>query len=1647
MNAGRFKTDLHQDGSDTRMQEVRPEQTLSPPSTFVEVLRTQAARHPAKLAFRFLQNGATQSDTVSYSELDLRAKALAAALQQRCDRGQRAVLLLPSGIEYVAAFLGCLYAGVIPVPCYPPSEERGSQRLVSIIADCDPALTLTTASSLSGMILADARGKELISLDVATISKEAASSWKEVDIGPSTTALLQYTSGSTSNPKGVEVTHAHLIANEIMIREAFAQNESSVVVTWLPLYHDMGLIGGVLQPLFAGASSVLMPPAAFLHRPLRWLEAIARYRATTSGGPDFAYRLCIEKARGAHLLDLELSSWQVAFNGAERVRANTVRLFAETFSPYGFRQEAFYPCYGLAEATLFVTGQKSSNLPRLRNGESATGETAVGADNPDLRAEVSCGLPPHGSEIAIVDQETMRRKGPGEMGEIWVSSPSVALGYYNQPELTKSIFRAEIEGAPGHLYLRTGDLGCISGGELYVTGRVKDLIIVRGENHYPEDIECTAAAASGELADCACVAFANGENEQIVLIQETPKGRTLMFDQWAGRIREAVAREHGLTLHEIAFVKRGSIPRTSSGKFQRSASRELYNNGKLRIQRLHKLAESDGAPAAEIEAGRVLSATDRTDRILAIEELLIVQIAATLGIEPGAIDRNTSTASLGLDSLAAAAIKSNLETQLRVVVPVSEIISASSICALAERIEHHRAEDRLRLPELRNGLCPAATNPNEATLPPDHKRLWFLEQLHPGSAAYNLSAVIRISGPVDQKKLAAVVHATISRQKALQTRFVWATEGPVQRLADSMPTPVPIETHLGLSEAEKTLAIRRSLNEEQRTGFNLATGPVARFRLLAFSEDEYALIATAHHIVADAWSFHILLREIAASYGSTEDVANPELSFAEFTTIQNRRFEGSSGDLDYWTQEFRDPPSLTVIPHFRSSARETSEPRRETFSLDKDLTSALRDRCRHSGHTLFTYLFSAFVAVLSRWTGDNDLTVGVSLWGRDVAGAASLFGLFSYPALLRLRFDGAARADDLLAAARKKVQAALEHPGVSFDQLLDLARPMRKGNEPFRLPLLFSMLPPAERVRQQGIEFQLDAIDGGGQDIGLFIAVQEAADCIRGDVRFDAQLLDPEIVRSVIGVYTAAIEAFVRTPELRIADLKAPVVMQPRHSLVIASTFTAEPLQEVLRFWSEELKTPLDITFAPYQQIFQQLLDPGSLFRSNQARTNCVLVRLSDWIGKNGPDTPGEAQQLRFDAAKAEDFVTAIHTSADHSSTPYLICFVPSGDGSGESQDPYHEWECKISGQLQALPGVTALTSDQIAAPNLASYYDPVSDKLGHIPFTPLYFAALGTAIIRSLYLLHAPRYKVIATDCDETLWHGVCGEDGPRAVYVDEGRRRLQQFLVQQHESGMLVCLCSKNNEKDVAEVFEQQPAMPFQRAHAVAEKINWRPKAENLRQLASELRLGLDTFIFMDDDGVECAAVRAGCPGVQTLQLPSDSASLADLLSHFWAFDARKTSAEDRNRTAAYKQEASREQHRSRSQSMLDFLRELDLRVAISNIAGEDLPRASQLSYRTSQFTTTSTRHSEAELEQWTRGERAGCLVIRASDRFGDYGLIGLLLHREEKASLIVESWSLSCRALGRGRRGARGRSFRQSRARPRFEGRRVPLPRNRP
>ena len=675
----------------------------SPPETnFLDRLSYWAAALPEKIAYRFIA-GDGEIKTLTFAELDHRAKAVAAMLVSKGYAGKRALMMYPPGLDFIVAFFGCHYAAVTPIPAFPPRRNRNMARIGAISDDAQASVALSVSSVIKSCEkwIKESPGLQRIPwLSTESVAAEFANDWVKPKASLDDLGLIQYTSGSTGSPKGVMLSHRNLIANCRMITRAFQTGRKGSICSWLPLYHDMGLVGGILNPMYCGTEDNLMSPVAFLTRPIRWLRAISKYKSIASGGPNFAYAWCTMKINEEDCEGLDLSNWKVAFNGAEPVSAAVMERFTEKFAPYGFSPEAFYPCYGMAETTLIVTGGSDEEAPIVRPFDKYElvehRVRRIDENHENARSLVGCGKVLEEEEVLIVHPENHTPLPDDKIGEIWINSPSCGQGYWQREQETQETFRARLKPDNGKYYVRSGDLGFMDRGELFVTGLLKDMIIVRGANRYPQDIETTVELCHPLTRSGGAAAFsvARWDREHLVIVCEIE--RSPAKDQWESvikSIRKSVALEHDLPPDAIVLVRAHSVPKTSSGKVQRHACKRNFENG----EDIHVIArwclweESQNTESNHEYAPAEIDGETLADSELAPEvvQAVIEQVRSALTDKTQTVEIDTNILELGLDSLARLDVAQSLERAFGGKIPEHVLQDIETVREVATAIQKY----------------------------------------------------------------------------------------------------------------------------------------------------------------------------------------------------------------------------------------------------------------------------------------------------------------------------------------------------------------------------------------------------------------------------------------------------------------------------------------------------------------------------------------------------------------------------------------------------------------------------------------------------------------------------------------------------------------------------------------------------------------------------------------------------------------------------------------------------------------------------------------------------------------------------------------------------------------------------------------------
>ncbi len=1105
-------------------------------SNLVSLLQKRVQENPEGPAYIFLSGKDFQQSTLTYGRLDAQARAIAGLLQSVAERGERALLLYPPGLDFIAGFFGCLYAGIIAVPAYPPRLNRNALRITAIAEDSEAKLALSTAAVVGRLESLTAHTPGLGKMQwLATddLPHGLAERWRAGVIKADEVAYLQYTSGSTATPRGVMITHANVLQNSGYLAKAFGHSGEDRSLSWLPHFHDLGLVHGILQPLYSGFPGYLMAPMSFLQRPLDWLRAISQFHITHSDAPNFAYELCATKILEEKIAEekiaeeekaaLDLSSWTMALNGAEPVFPETMDRFAAAFAEYGFARNAFYPAYGLAEATLVVSGarEKAAAACCCVQADALQRNQIIfaGKDQPGARVLSASGMFGPGMDVEIVDPESGRRCAHNEIGEIWVSGPSIALGYWKRPEETEQTFAARLADGDERRFLRTGDLGFIHEGHLYITGRLKELIILRGRNYYPQDIERTAreSCPSIQLGTGAAFSISAAAEEQLVLVQEISRHAHAAAEEVFASIRAAIAEEHEIQAHEIVLVKAGAVPKTSSGKIQRRLCRADFLQGNLEIVSRWR------APASPSygDAGDLRRTAEHIRKWLAHE------VAAAIGIQEDRIEADRPLSRLGLDSILAIELALAVEKKLGINWNAAAFLEDKTIAELAEDALEAIATSQ----DVKRELS-AAERATEYPLSCGQQGLWFLHQLVPESTAYNIVQAIRLRSSIDVSALKTAFQILVNRHGSLRATFAMANGKLFQRMRENAEICFVQEDAREWTDEQ----LQERLSAEAGHRFDLERGPVFRVHLFSRPQDEHILLITAHHIILDLWSLAQMMHELGLLYaaeisGRAVELIPPVREYSEFVHWQRNMLASERGEemWAYWSRQLAGELPVLNLPLDRP------RPRAQTYRGDcywfksgAELSSKLKNLGQDHGVTLYLVLLGAFGILLHKYTTEEDVIIGTPFAGRTKAEFAATVGYFVNPVALRVPVSAAATFATFLAELRKTALGALQHGDYPFSRLVDRLGVMR---DPSRPPLfqamftmqkahllhkeglsLFALGEPGARMNLGGLELESLASPQRIAQFDLTLMVAEAGDDLAAGFEYNTDLFEPETI-------------------------------------------------------------------------------------------------------------------------------------------------------------------------------------------------------------------------------------------------------------------------------------------------------------------------------------------------------------------------------------------------------------------------------------------------------------------------------------------------------------------------------------------------------
>ncbi|MDH3716644.1 MAG: amino acid adenylation domain-containing protein, partial [Planctomycetota bacterium] len=1137
--------------------------------TMPDIVAWRAGNQRDEIAFTFLNDAEHSQENLTFAELDSRARKVAAALASYGATRQRALLLLNPGLDYVAALYGCLYAGVTAVPAYPPTSSPSSRKLprfAAILENAQVGFVLSAEDCLARSGDFFDRRDGVVTLDVpAVLANGDEMSGIPADVGdPDRVAIIQYTSGSVAEPCGVMLTHQNLMHT----LSAFAagmhdlNTPDFVALSWVPPYHDMGLIGGLLQPVFLGRRMILMSPLAFLQQPARWLQAISRYRVTTSMSPNFGYQLCVDQVEPDQIDDLDLSCWKMAINGAEPVRAQTIDDFVRKFSPYGFRRQAFMPAYGLAETTLMISSGPVDRSPRVASFDTASLEqkrvTVSNSNNGTARRIVSCGMAIAGSELVIVDPDSRQVLTDGKIGEIWIRSPAVGAGYWGRPSDTDGVFRARLSDGSAQNYLRTGDLGFIHDRELFVTGRLKDLIIIRGRNHYPHDIEFTVENSHPALQTGCGAAFSidvDGE-ERLVIVHEVQRARrrNLNVQDLVAAVVDRVVDEHDVSPYAVVLARPGAVPKTSSGKIRRRDCKQIFLNGELRSVGAWTRSRPDeplptswqGTSASPVASSRV-------------EQTLVEIWTQVLGAAPYSVQDDFIHC--GGDSLAASQLLFRIHDQLQVDLSFDDLFTCRTIAALAQRIRSAQQQTSPARPSIvpvsRAGeLAPSLTQ----------SALWMLDRLEPELSTSATLAALRIRGPLDVPVAHRVFNDIVRRHESLRTRFPEFDSRPVQVIDPPQDRTLPLIDLSQYSEAVREDKLRNWLGEESGRHFDLASGPLLRISVLRLADNDHVLAITAHHIIHDGWSWGVMAREFSVLYeafksGQPSTLADLPIQFADFAAWQRQHLRGETLDLlrGYWTRQLADLPTLQLPTDFPRPAVRTTRGDARPCNLSPELSAAVADFSRREGVTPFMTLLAAFQLLLARYSGQQDIVVGSPVANRTQPETASLIGYLINVVALRTDLSGDPDFHELVRRARQTTLDAFDHQEITFDQVVEAIAPPRDlSRHPVFQAMFVLQKTEIPALDDQGLNITPveNMPSSGASYFDLMLELRTSKQGFRGCLNFNSDLFRADTIDRMVNHFHVLLKEAIIAPDCPVSRLPL-VIDEERRQLIAAVNDTA----------------------------------------------------------------------------------------------------------------------------------------------------------------------------------------------------------------------------------------------------------------------------------------------------------------------------------------------------------------------------------------------------------------------------------------------------------------------------------------------------------
>ncbi len=1503
---------------------------------------------------------------LTYRELNERSNRLANFLQKKGIRKETLVpICLSRSTEMLVAIMGILKSGAAYVPVDP---SYPLDRIRYMLEDTNAELLLVnkeTRQKVQGI-----KNIEIVAIDDDEIFQNELTENLPGQVFPFNLAYIIYTSGSTGMPKGVMIEHASVVNLIKAQTETFKINSDDKILQFSNYCFDAS-VEQIFLGLLNGATLISFPEGLQLN-PERFKNLLIEKKVThLHATPSFLENL--------GLVDSSFLKRVIA--GGDVCKYGLAKRWSKKVD--------FYNEYGPTETTVTAI--------EYRDGPENSNTSIVFPIGKSLKNVTTYILDENKNALPV-----------GVLGEIFIGGIQVGRGYLNRAELsTEKFIEDPFNDTPGARLYRTGDLGrWLPDGNIEYLARMDEQVKIRGYRIELGEIE-SVLQQSGLVHQSVVLAKETNDGNKQLVGYIVPSGG---FDKQA--ITAYLKTKLPDYMVPLVLVELQQLPLTPNGKVDKKALPETAMN-----EPGHDRYE---APS-----------TDMEKQLLQVwQEILAVE---KIGI-------NDNFFELGGHSLNAMQLTSRLHKLLNIKIDIGKIFANPTIKELASVLSFEKQSNYIEIKRL----------PQQEYYELSHaqKRFWILSHYKDGSKAYNFSAAYKIEGSLDKIALRRAIHKVVERHENLRTVFIEVDGKPRQKIISPEESGFEVEEISFQDNLTIDSIIRKTKENELTHSYDLTMGPLLRVKVFSVSDQKNILLFSIHHIVSDGWSREILIKEILSLYKSYSadlqiDLPGLPIQYKDFAAWHSSIIHDQK---KYWKKIFEDSIPVLDFP------ADFERPKVLSFlgdtlhtKVSESLANSLKAVATKHNMSLNNLLFSLYGLLVSQYSQQDEVVIGSLSSGRSHLDLENLIGVFINFLPIRLIPTKNLPLSVYLENCNNSLVESYKNQDYPFDLMVDEFIKQRDfshnpffdtmvnfhsengiqnkntflENDPPGTGINIRPYPSQEEdVYQSVLDFKLD-IEPDGSLLNLFLSYNSKLFAKERMEKFLDNFI--KLLTHVIENADQELENYdtftFEKEGLKKSKSSVTIVENSVLPVHICASFVAEPLQEYLDYWNKELDLSIAVSFAPYNQVFQQLLDSQSLLNTNNG-LNVLFIRIEDWLREKS--TLSSQEQIQFLDSTYYDLLSALEKVNKNTFAPFLVSVIPFSKATSylpEIADYIKKLNSDLGPSIETLSRMNMIDLEQVfRLYDVTDVFDAKADEIGHMPFTQEGYAAIGTFLARKIKAYKGPVYKVIALDCDNTLWRGICGEIGALNVAIDENFTDLQDFVLEKYAEGFLIVLCSKNNEDDVWEVFNNHPGMKLKREHIAAHRINWDLKSNNLLSISKELNLGIDSFIFIDDSDFEIEQMEHHCPDVFSIAIPEESETIKEFLNHTWSFDTFRITGEDLERNRRYRVEKERNAEQEKHDSLAEFIESLAIKVNVRPLNDDDIERACQLLMRTNQFNLNGARKTQEEVSKIIRRENSFNRIIEVSDRFGDYGIVGLVFASVAQNEAVVETFLLSCRVLGR-------------------------------